>query len=199
MKRNERGVTLIALVVTIVVLLILAGTAIAMLSGDDGIMTNAQKAQAANTEGEVREKFSMAYNAIKTKISVDSAIDPAYNATSATTIKELFQEAVEEIGLEYDSSKAVATDNTGSGGYTITYAQGSDPKTSTVIYLEYRDNKFGGAKKAVLESATTGNAINQTHTNGNQKIDGNQLHQINAKIVITTDNAELQQEAKQVL
>ena len=50
MKRNERGVTLIALVVTIVVLLILAGTAIAMLSGDDGIMTNAQRAQAANTE-----------------------------------------------------------------------------------------------------------------------------------------------------
>ena len=41
-RRGTRGITLIALVVTIVVLLILAGTAIAMLTGDSGIMTNAQ-------------------------------------------------------------------------------------------------------------------------------------------------------------
>ena len=42
---KQKGITLIALVVTIVVLLILAGTAIAMLTGDSGIMTNAQKAK----------------------------------------------------------------------------------------------------------------------------------------------------------
>lgn len=34
-KSNERGVTLIALVVTIIILLILAGITIAMLSGDN--------------------------------------------------------------------------------------------------------------------------------------------------------------------
>ena len=42
--RNERGVTLIALVVTIVVLLILAGVSISMLSGDDGIITKSKEA-----------------------------------------------------------------------------------------------------------------------------------------------------------
>ena len=43
--RNKKGITLIALVVTIVVLLILAGTTIAMLTGDNGIIARAAKAK----------------------------------------------------------------------------------------------------------------------------------------------------------
>ena len=42
---RERGITLIALVVTIIVLLILAGVTIAALSGDNGILQNAIKAK----------------------------------------------------------------------------------------------------------------------------------------------------------
>ena len=38
MKINERGITLIALVVTIVVLIILASISIATLTGDNGII-----------------------------------------------------------------------------------------------------------------------------------------------------------------
>ena len=44
-KNNKSGVTLIALVVTIVVLLILAGTTIAMLTGDNGIIARVAKAK----------------------------------------------------------------------------------------------------------------------------------------------------------
>ena len=39
--RNNKGVTLVALVITIIVLLILAGVSLAMLTGDSGILTNA--------------------------------------------------------------------------------------------------------------------------------------------------------------
>ena len=48
MKRNKdnRGITLIALVVTIIVLLILAGASINMLTGQNGILTNAAKDEA---------------------------------------------------------------------------------------------------------------------------------------------------------
>ena len=49
-KQRQEGITLIALVVTIVVLLILAGTSIAMLTGDNGIITNAQKSQMENAK-----------------------------------------------------------------------------------------------------------------------------------------------------
>ncbi len=43
--RKQRGITLIALVITIIVLLILAGIAIATISGDDGIMSKAISAK----------------------------------------------------------------------------------------------------------------------------------------------------------
>ena len=43
--KKEIGITLIALVITIIVLLILAGVTISALSGDNGILTNATKAK----------------------------------------------------------------------------------------------------------------------------------------------------------
>ena len=43
--KNVKGITLIALVITIIVLLILAGVSIAMLTGENGILTQAQKAK----------------------------------------------------------------------------------------------------------------------------------------------------------
>ena len=42
---KNNGITLISLVVTIIVLLILAGVTISMLFGDNGIITMAQKAR----------------------------------------------------------------------------------------------------------------------------------------------------------
>ena len=44
-RKKEKGITLIALVITIVVLLILAGVTITALSGDNGILTRAKDAK----------------------------------------------------------------------------------------------------------------------------------------------------------
>ena len=57
-KRNfkkENGVTLIALVVTIIVLLILAGVSIAMLTGENGILTQARNAKEKTENAEKEE------------------------------------------------------------------------------------------------------------------------------------------------
>ena len=54
MKKN-RGITLIALVITIIVLLILAGVAISMLSGENGILKKAADAK-TNTEEAKKEE-----------------------------------------------------------------------------------------------------------------------------------------------
>lgn len=45
--KNEKGITLIALVITIIVLLILAGVTIATLTGNNGILTKANEAKKA--------------------------------------------------------------------------------------------------------------------------------------------------------
>ena len=54
-KKFQNGITLIALVITIIVLLILAGVSIATLTGDNGILTRAQEAKTSTEQAEEDE------------------------------------------------------------------------------------------------------------------------------------------------
>ena len=56
LKYGKKGITLISLVVTIIVLLILAGVTIATLTGNNGILTRAQEAKNKTDEAEREEK-----------------------------------------------------------------------------------------------------------------------------------------------
>ena len=60
MKKNVHGITLIALVITIIVLLILAGVSIAMLTGQNGILTQANNAKNATELASAKEKVELA-------------------------------------------------------------------------------------------------------------------------------------------
>ena len=53
--RNNKGITLIALVITIIVLLILAGVSIAMVTGQNGILNQASRAGAETQVAEAKE------------------------------------------------------------------------------------------------------------------------------------------------
>lgn len=69
MFKKERGITLIALVVTIIVLLILAGVAISLTIGQGGIFQRAQNAantwrNAENREQGEFENFSSDYDSV---------------------------------------------------------------------------------------------------------------------------------------
>ena len=54
--KGKKGITLIALVITIIVLLILAGVSIAMLTGENGILTQAQNAKEETEEARIEEE-----------------------------------------------------------------------------------------------------------------------------------------------
>ena len=58
--RKNQGITLIALVITIIVLLILAGVAIAMLSGENGILKKATEAKTRTEESSLYEQIKLA-------------------------------------------------------------------------------------------------------------------------------------------
>ena len=58
-KENQKGITLIALVITIVVLLILASVSIAMLTGDNGILKRAGDAKIETAVGAVKEQVGL--------------------------------------------------------------------------------------------------------------------------------------------
>ena len=65
LKEREKGITLIALVITIIVLLILASVSIAMLTGENGILSKASTAKEKTLEAENEEKVELAVLAVK--------------------------------------------------------------------------------------------------------------------------------------
>lgn len=64
-KENNTAITLIALVITIIVLLILAGVAIAMLTGENGILKNATKAGEETIKAQIKEEIELAIQEIQ--------------------------------------------------------------------------------------------------------------------------------------
>ena len=55
MLKNNKGITLIALVITIIVLLILAGVSIGLVTGNNGILNQASRASAETRIAEAKE------------------------------------------------------------------------------------------------------------------------------------------------
>ena len=74
--KNNKGITLIALVITIIVLLILAGVSIAMLTGSNGILTQANRAGEATARAEAEEALKLAVTEI-----LANKMDPTYEGT----------------------------------------------------------------------------------------------------------------------
>ena len=58
-RKKEKGITLIALVISIIVLLILAGVTIAALSGDNGILTRAKDAKEKTEQAQKEEEKTL--------------------------------------------------------------------------------------------------------------------------------------------
>ena len=66
-RHEKEGITLIALVITIIVLLILAGVSIAMLTGQNGILTQAQRAKTSTEQANAKEKIELAVIGARSK------------------------------------------------------------------------------------------------------------------------------------
>ena len=121
--KTAKGITLIALVITIIVLLILAGVTIAALSGPNGILSNANKAKEQTAESGAREKINI-------------AVSGSYDTTGRFD-SEKFKEEIQNMGgsivAEDDSTITVEMD-----GYEAVI----DKETGKIISIE----KSGGVR-----------------------------------------------------
>lgn len=68
MFKKERGITLVALVVTIVVLLILAGVSISMVLGNNGIVTKAKETQTAQDKAYAEDVVESGLKAVQIEV-----------------------------------------------------------------------------------------------------------------------------------
>ena len=107
--KGNKGITLIALVITIIVLLILAGVSIAMLSGDNSILTRGQQASVQTAVINARDDIALKvseciteYNTVKyaggtSKIYTNS--EQSLDAFILAELKKLtFKDATVKIG-----------------------------------------------------------------------------------------------------
>ena len=89
-KNRETGITLIALVITIIVLLILAGVSISMLTGSNGILTQANKAKELTEISGEKEGMKTAVLSIKatnsdiTEDNLKTALDNQFGVNKTT-------------------------------------------------------------------------------------------------------------------
>ena len=130
---NEKAITLIALVVTIVILLILAGVTITMTLGQNGLFTRAREGRAAYEESEVRDDLSMLitqYTWDKASEKTDKSLGDYLKDNGATSVKA----NADGKTLEVKYKGYVFTVNKDSGEITeVSKGEGSDSSTTPTI------------------------------------------------------------------
>ena len=164
MKNKNKGITLIALIVTIVVLIILAGVAISIALGENGIFTKSKLAadtyvNAAANEVEELQKAESIIDEL-----IESKTDP-YNgqATADEVVPQLFMyeiinpaTASTEEGVDGITKLADTSD-------TIKIAATSTKPTAKIVGINY-DTAFGSLAEYTSYPDIAGSGYDNTST-----------------------------------
>ena len=151
MLNNKKGITLIALVVTVVVLIILAGVSINAVLGDNGIIKKANQAASVTKEAEVKE-------------AINRTILEFYLTNDYETLEDFLNAKVSEGKIDSVTKNADGTLTVKKGEYSVTVENktnssgGSSSGGSTGGETQTPEITIGEAK-VVANSDGTGSAI----------------------------------------
>lgn len=118
MKRRDKGITLIALIVTIIILLILAGVTINLVTGQNGIINRAKATKEITTSAQDLEKINMCIMAsydesgilnieqLKANIKNELEVDATGDSFPLTVIKNGKTYTINEDGSVETSGEA---------------------------------------------------------------------------------------------
>ncbi len=121
LKKGNEGITLVALVVTIVVLLILAGISLNLVLGENGIISRAQDARNQTAEGKANTE--KAVNALTDEMEAYVKENEGGNGGSGTAADLSKYNIGDEVAYTYDVV---------SGGYSLTAAKSGYTSDQTV-------------------------------------------------------------------
>ena len=139
MLKNNKGITLIALVITIIVLLILAGVSIAMLTGENGILKQATTAVSDTEVGAAEEAIKLAI----ANIIAESEGTPTGGYTSA-----LFTASINKINTDYTFTPSQTGDGSTDSPYSnITVTVTTKDTNAKEIGTWTIDQKTGAVSK----------------------------------------------------
>ena len=107
MKKKDKGITLIALVISLIVLLILASVTIAALSGNNGILTKAKDAKEKTEIGQEKEVVELA--------TISAQMGEKYQSLNQVNLQK-------EIDKQYGEGKTIVRDN-GDNTFTVSFIE----------------------------------------------------------------------------
>ena len=151
MLNNKKGITLIALVVTVVVLIILAGVSINAVLGDNGIIKKANQAASVTKEAEVKE-------------AINRTILEFYLTNDYETLEDFLKAKAEDGSIDSVTKNADGTLTVKKGEYSVTVenktnsSDGSSSGGSTGGETQTPEITVGEIK-VVADSTGTGSAI----------------------------------------
>ena len=153
MLNNKKGITLIALVVTVVVLIILAGVSINAVLGDNGIIKKANQAASVTKEAEVKE-------------AINRTILEFYLTNDYETLEDFLNAKVSEGKIDSVTKNADGTLTVKKGEYSVTVENktnssgGSGSGGSTGGETQTPEITVSGIK-VVADNTGTGSAITE--------------------------------------
>ena len=113
MFKSQKGITLVALAVTIVVLLILAGVTIAFVLSDDGVIQSAQEATTANDGAIVAENIQQALVAVQINELAGKIKFQTNEATTGKNVNDMITTGLGTTGVAISSGTIkIKDDNT---------------------------------------------------------------------------------------
>ena len=154
--KDQKGITLIALVITIIVLLILAGVSIAMLTGGNGILSKASGAGVKSRVAEVDEAIRLGLGEI-----LANKLDPTYSASDADGVTDEISAtnllaAMKKNNANIDKYKVTAIDGTSGdeGKIIVTYSKALADKQDAVWKINAKSGQME-VRPTILDQSTS--------------------------------------------
>ena len=142
--KSNKGITLVALVITIIVLLILAGVSISMVVGENGVLSRATGAATETSEAEMKQALEMA---------VDGAQGEFINLWTNNTTLKIIDTLVDTSDTSVDSTKEIQLK---ADGYYIQLSSKSEHTSATVSINKGDSYDANTAKTATLTQTANG-------------------------------------------
>ena len=147
MLDNKKGITLIALVVTVVVLIILAGVSINAVLGNNGIIKKANQAASVTKEAEVKE-------------AINRTILEFYLTNDYATLEDFLKAKAEDGSIDSVTKNADGTLTVKKGNYSVTVENKTNSSGGSSSGGETQTPEITvGEAKVVANSDGTGSAI----------------------------------------